>query len=127
MELQALTERIGSLIGKDDLKTAIKEMSHLLKNSNKLDEVILQSARFNDLSQQIRLGTILTENATVSKNQIRFALLDLLRDVEQNATADPSIRAEVEAVNFPTTQINIKQNHTGSGDNIGGDKIITNN
>lgn len=126
MDLHEFSERIGSLIGKDDLETAIKEMSHLLKNTRKLSEVIVQSSRYTDLMAQIRMGTIAMNDANVTKNQIRFALMDLLREVEAGAAEDPSILAEISAVEMPRAQTIIRQSHTGSGDNVGGDKIVNN-
>ncbi len=123
MKLHDFTERIGSLIGKDDLKTAINEMNILLKNSDKLNEVILQSARFTDLTRQIRMGSINVEDANVNKNKIRLGILSLLQEIEESAISDPEILAEVEAVPLPRYQTNITQTHSGSGDNIGRDKV----
>lgn len=127
MILAEFTDHIGALIGKDDLKTAIREMGQFLKNSPRLDEVILQSSRFTDLMAQIRSGTISFEDASLSKNQIRFALLGLLREVEESEAAHPDVRSEIEALEMPAAKVNIRQSHSGSGDNVGGDKNITNN
>lgn len=126
MDFNAFSERIGNLIGEDDLKTAISDMSQLLKNSKKLDEVIVQSARYTDLMNQIRRGTIDMDNADVNKNKIRFALLDLLREVETTAAEDPEIKAEINGIEEPRTQTIIRQSHSGSGDNVGGDKVVNN-
>lgn len=80
---KSFVEIIGDLIGKDDLALAIKNLYALLKDSPKLDEAILQSARYNDVIKQIRLGTIDFEQANITKNQIRYALLDLVREIEE--------------------------------------------
>ena len=61
------------MIAKDELKVAIQELSFLLKNSEKLNEIVLQSARYNSLTKQIRMGTIDNNQANITKNQIRFA------------------------------------------------------
>ncbi len=126
MILSEFTEHIGNLIGKDDLQSAIRDMGQFLRNSPKLDEVILQSSRYTELMGQIRNGTISFEDASVGKNQIRFALLSLLREIEDNETANPEVRAEIEALDMPVAKTSIRQSHSGSGDNVGGDKIINN-
>jgi predicted HTH transcriptional regulator len=81
--IKSFVETIGELIGKDELALAIKNLYALLKDSPKLDEAILQSARYNDVIKQIRLGIVDFEQANITKNQIRYALLDLLRDIEE--------------------------------------------
>jgi Effector-associated domain 11 len=48
---QSFVELIGDLIGKDELALAIQNLYALLKDSPKLDEAILQSARYNDVIQ----------------------------------------------------------------------------
>jgi predicted HTH transcriptional regulator len=93
--IKSFAEIIGDLIGKDELALAIQNLCALLKGSPKLDEAILQSARYNDVIKQIRLGIIDFEQANMTKNQIRYALLDLLREIEaQESKAE--INAEIE-------------------------------
>ena len=70
--INSFVETIGDLIGKDELAKAIQLLCALLKNSPKLDEAILQSARYNDVIKQIRLGTVDFEQANITKNQIRM-------------------------------------------------------
>ncbi len=62
-----------------------------------MDEVLLQSARFQAIRQQIRVGTISHAEANLTQNQIRAALLDLLREIETQGQ-QPAIREEVERV-----------------------------
>lgn len=88
--------RILNLIGKDDLKTAIQELYQLLKNSPKLDEAILQSARYNDIIKQIRLGMVSFEEANLVKNKIRFGILNLLEEIEEQALRHELLRSEIE-------------------------------
>ena len=87
--------RVGDLIGKDDLKTAIDELRSLLQKSKQLDELIVQSARFNELMQQIRMGTISFDDASLTKNKIRYAIMDMLRDIEENLETNPAIETEL--------------------------------
>ncbi len=54
----------------------------LLKHSPKLDEALLQSSRFQDITQQVRLNLVSLEEAQLTKNQIRWGMLELLRHIE---------------------------------------------
>jgi hypothetical protein len=135
---------IRNLIAKDDFPTAIQELSAFLKDSPHVDEAIQQSARYNDIMRQIRLGIVDFQTATLAKNQIRMGILDLLREIEEREN-EPNIRAELAqyAVKIEkniannstlnaggnvtigdTTNTN---NHSGSGDNVQGDKKIIQN
>jgi Effector-associated domain 11 len=85
---------IRELIAEDDFKTAIQQLSALLKDSPQLDEVVQQSARYNHLMHQIRLGLVDFQAANITQNQIRFGVLELLRELEHPISL--SIQAEVE-------------------------------
>jgi predicted HTH transcriptional regulator len=87
---------VVDLIGKDDLSEAIKHLYMLLKDSPHLDEAILQSARYNNVVRQIRLGLIDYESANITHNQIRTGLLELVRDIEL-MQEQPAIKTELEA------------------------------
>lgn len=126
MNYQEFSDKIGALIGQDDLPAAIKEMEALLQHSRRLDEVILQSGRLSALRKEIRLGTIDPADARLTKNQIRFALLEFLQDIEEHAAADVAIQQELATYQSPNPGIVIQQQHSGSGDNVGGDKVTYN-
>ncbi len=96
MKLQTTLDHVIELIGKGELESAIQELSHLLKHSKKLNEIVLQSARYHDIKKQIRLGTVDFENANVTKNQIRAALLDIIREVKESINRDPSFESAIE-------------------------------
>ena len=53
---QKFIAHIRELIAKDDFKTAIQQLSALLKDSPRLDEAVQQSARYNKVMRQILLG-----------------------------------------------------------------------
>lgn len=76
--------QIRTQIANGELSLAIQSLLTLLYNSPKLDEAVQQSARFQAINQQIRLGIIGNEEATLSKNQITWGILELLRNLEQN-------------------------------------------
>ena len=124
MNILNFTNRIGNLIGENNLETAIFELGELLQKSPKLDELIVQSARYNDIMKQIRLGIIDFESAEITKNKIRYAILDLLREIENSVESDPEIKEEIENLNDSHSSMKITQSHYGRGDNIGRDKIV---
>lgn len=88
-------ETIREHIGRDELETALGQLQALLKNSPRLDEVILQSARFQDIRKQIRSGTTSNSEANLTQNQIRAGLLDLLREIETQGSI-PTLQEELE-------------------------------
>jgi len=75
----------------------------MLENSPKLDEAILQSARFQDIRKQIRLGTITHKDANLTVMQIRQGLLDLLNEIEEQgkkaSIGEELEQAEISIVN----------------------------
>ncbi|MFK7947912.1 MAG: hypothetical protein AB8G11_09995 [Saprospiraceae bacterium] len=125
--MEKFTENIWELISKDMLKEAILEMRKLTAKSPKLDELILHSARHNDLTKQIRQGTISFEQINLSKNQIRFALIDYLREIQDFFKQNPNLGKKIFEHHKEDFKYHHKQIHKGTGDNIIGNKIINNN
>ena len=95
MTMTQFIEIIREHISRDELEIALGQLRALLKSSPKLDEVILQSARFQDIRKQIRSGTTSKLEANLTQNQIRAGLLDLLREIETQG-ATPTLREELE-------------------------------
>ncbi|NUQ22472.1 MAG: hypothetical protein HUU34_00850 [Saprospiraceae bacterium] len=118
MNINNFSEQIGDLIGKDDLQGAISLLSNLLKNSPKLDQVILQSARFNDIMSQIRMGIVNFEEADLTKNKIRFALLSLVGEIEEASRTSADVKGELDMIFEEVEKNQYTQNHSGQGDNI---------
>ncbi len=96
--IPAFANSILDLIGKNELKAATQQLQQLLQSSPLLDEAIGQSARLSDLMQQIRRGTINVDDANVEKNKLRYALIDLVREVEEQAESNPALKQQVEEV-----------------------------
>ncbi|MDZ7879936.1 MAG: hypothetical protein U5L45_19820 [Saprospiraceae bacterium] len=95
---------IRDLIAKDDVKTAVQQLSSLLKDSPRLDEAVQQSARYNHVLKQIRLGVVDFQAANIAQNQIRHGVLELLREIEEQAEAQKDIHEKVEKHHkFPQT------------------------
>jgi predicted HTH transcriptional regulator len=88
-------DNINDLISRDEIGSAIQLLHDLLKDSPVLEETLLHSARYTDVMKQIRLGTIDYEQANITKNKIRYALLDLVREIDARKSF-PKIRLEVE-------------------------------
>ncbi len=88
-------QRLRQLVQDNEIDTVIRELSDLLQNSPHLDEALLQSARWNDLKKQIRLGQLPYEQSNVSRNQIIAALLELISEIEEK-TSDSNIGKEVD-------------------------------
>jgi len=126
MKISDFSNQIDYLMSKDDLKGVIDLLHKVLKKSPKLDEAILHSARYSDLTKQIRLGVIDFEQANISKNRIRLAVLELVRDIEDACNSDESILDEVSKIEQDNVLPRIGQWHTGTGDNVAGDKITYN-
>ena len=97
-DIPAFVTTILQLIAKDELNSALQQLQQLLQGSPLLDEAIGQSARLTDLIQQIRKGTIDLNVANVEKNKLRYALIDLVREVEEHGGKKPALKQQVEAV-----------------------------
>jgi hypothetical protein len=87
--------KIRDAIATDNLPMALQLLRNLLDNSPFLDEAIHHSSRFQYIRRQIRLGTISQAEAILTQNQIRFGLLDILNEIEQEgATPLPTELAQ---------------------------------
>jgi hypothetical protein len=128
MTFENYTEKITELIRKDHLKAALDLLAALLKNSPLLDEAIVQSAQYNDVMRQIRMGVISPGDANISKNKIRKGILDLLVEMEDLVEKDEQIAREVEKT-IPKVQASIQITNsknviTGGQINVGGNLTI---
>lgn len=74
---------IRNFIAKDEIANAISLLSQILKNDRKLDELIIQSAKKYRIEKEVRSGIVSYENASITKNQITTALLEICRDIEE--------------------------------------------
>ena len=113
---QNFINHIRDLIAKDNFKTAIQQLSALLKGSPLLDQAVQQSARYNNVMQQIRLGLVDFESANITQNQIRYGTLELLREIEEKEQI-ADIKAEVERFAVKIEK-NVVKNSTITADNV---------
>lgn len=120
MNTAVFLSNIRGLIARDELSQALEQLRFLLENSPKLDEAILQSARFYDIRKQIRLGVLSHSEANLTQNKIRAGLLELLREVEEQGK-QPFIKEELEQA---ISIVNSKNVLVGSTISAGGNVEI---
>jgi hypothetical protein len=92
MNIKQFLNKVGDLIGEDKILQAVNELRQFLEHSDKIDELLVQSARYTDIMQRIRKGTIQHEDAEVTKNQIRYAVVDIMREVEMMVAQDELLK-----------------------------------
>ena len=119
MTSKEISTKVFELIGKDKINEAIYLLKKHINSNEKLASLIIQSARYSDVTKKIHMGVVEESLANIEKNKIRFALIDLVREIEEIVEEYPEINNEI-------ASIKISQNHSGSGDNIAGDKITNN-
>lgn len=125
MSKQQFIQNIRNLIAKDDLSTALIQLKALLDKTPLLNEVLHQSGRFEDIRNQIRLGTVSHAEANLTQNQIRAALIELLAEIDQQGEM-PMLRKEMEDAASVVNSKNVLVNShiTAGGDIHVGDKTI---
>ena len=118
-------KNIRNLIAQNELPAALKQLRLLLENSPKLDEAILQSARFHDIRRQIRLGVVRHAEANLTQNQISTGLLDLLREIEEQSEK-PILKQEMErAISIVNGKNVVVGSTISAGGNVEiGDRIL---
>ena len=111
-------DQIRAFIARDEMEPALAQLRLLLDNSPKLDEAILQTARFSDIRRQIRLGLVSDKDANLTQNQIRAGLLDLLREIETQG-AVPALQKEIDhAVSIVNSKNVVSGAQISAGGNV---------
>ncbi|MFK8009332.1 MAG: tetratricopeptide repeat protein [Saprospiraceae bacterium] len=121
-------KQLKDLIAKNDLATVLKHLQELLNDTPQLDDVLHQSGRFQAIRKQIQLGTVSHENATLTQNQIRIGLLELIDEIEIQQEQNPAIKEEWgNAISISNSKNTISNSTiTAGGDVNTGDTTITN-
>jgi phosphoglycolate phosphatase-like HAD superfamily hydrolase len=116
MKDQTFFAQIRELIARDELPAALEQLRTLLDNTPQLDEILHQSGRFQAIRQQIRLGLVSHAEATLTQNQIRAGLLDLISEMEHSVEVTSShpdtatvsaLRTELERAIFVVNSKNV--------------------
>ena len=126
MTTNQFIDEIRNLIAQDELEAALGKLRILLENSPRLNEALVQSARFEDIRRQIRLGLVSHAEANLTQNQIRAGLLDLLSEIEKQG-AQEVVRKEMEQAISIVNSKNVLIGSTitsGGGDVQIGDRTI---
>ncbi|MDJ0601654.1 MAG: hypothetical protein QNJ37_22760 [Crocosphaera sp.] len=133
---------IQTLIQQTDFPNAINQLLELTKDSNYYNEVILHSANFKELQKNDRQGILSPQDILQQKNRLTSALLDLINELNSNITQPTNNNVQnsdlldiikllankpINIENKAVSQGNITQTHSGSGDNVAGDKNTTYN
>lgn len=79
------TENIKKLIQRSKIKKAINELLIVSKSidADLYNEVLQQSAAWNALAKEERMGTVSRSHANVSRNRITSAILEILEELEE--------------------------------------------
>lgn len=122
-----LLQHIRALIARDELPQALQQLQQFFAHAPQLDEVIHQSGRFANIRQQIRLGTVSHAEANLTRNQISYALLELLHEIEAQARETPALQQEMKAAIAIVDSKNVVVNsHIQTGGDVHiGDKHVT--
>jgi hypothetical protein len=116
-------EDLKNLIAKNEIDKVIEQLHGLLKNSDKLNEVIMQSARHKELKKQIRMNLIDLDKADINKSQIRAGLLELIDEIDESTT-QAEIHEEVQQYAQYISGKNIVAGNIQAGGNVTiGDQI----
>lgn len=100
---------IRELISRNHLRDALNLASLALPNRVQIEITQFQS-QLQNLETESRMGVIHSGEAAIRRSQVSYALLKLLSELEKQSS-----------IQNTNTQI-----HHGSGDNVGGHKIIVN-
>ncbi len=80
--MKAELKNIKSLVASDELEQALDALSDLFENSSFARDIIRQQSRFKALRKVNNKGIISIQEATVERNKISEAILDLIDEIE---------------------------------------------
>ena len=79
---------LKQLIAENKTKAAIQHLLLLLKEADQNNAVVMQSGKFENLKSKLSQGIISHENATLEYNQINYALIQLIEEIDLEAEID---------------------------------------
>lgn len=84
MTLPNIKDKIRKALQKSDLKTGLNHFLAAVKSNTELsNSIILQQSRLNSLKKDQRINIISFDNARRTENQIMYAVLSMVDDLEQ--------------------------------------------
>lgn len=135
MTPQQFIKQIRELIARNDVDAALLQLRDLFDQSPQLDEIILQSSRYHDIKKLIHLGLVSHQEATLTQQQIKAGLLELIREIESSAlpsdeaATQTDLPAEIQrAISIVGNKNLVIDSHLTAGGNIQiGDSLTVNN
>jgi uncharacterized caspase-like protein len=85
------SESLKKLVAENKIEAALDALSSHVTTVEQQDMLAGLGARFNDLSRQTRLGVIDFESATIERNKIVSALLQLINDLDIQSSGERTI------------------------------------
>jgi hypothetical protein len=95
MSTSNFLSEIRNDISNDRLDAALQKLNPFLDDSPLLNEALQQSGRFAAIQKQIRLGMVSHEQSTLTINQIRAGILELVSEITELEESREDIKSEV--------------------------------
>jgi len=95
--MEPFLNKIRDLIAKDQMPKAIAALRQLTAQTPLLNEAILQSSRYHDIERRARKGLLTSKEAAVASNQVRWGILELLKEIaaDQASIVLPDLLVEI--------------------------------
>ncbi len=100
----SMDQELKRLIGEGKTKKAIQRLLLITKDDNDLhQEVIIQSARFEEMTRNSRMGIASHEENNISRARVNSALLDIISRLDNTNTSDnnPTSSSSSEPIDTP--------------------------
>lgn len=107
MNSQRLTLIVADLLMDNKIMESISILKEHISSNEKLNMLVVQSARYNDVVKKIHLGTIDEVASNNEKNKIRLALLDLAKKIEDQIEIKPVFNKNIHKANRLSLALNI--------------------
>jgi len=85
---------------KGDIQLVLDTLKKKFKNDKRMMEVLLLSSKYNELTEQSRLGTIDSGTAGISKSKIMVSVLGLVNEIEGEIEKNPQRFSEPDPISF---------------------------
>lgn len=116
-----MIQELLNLVSNNKLEEATKKLEEIFKSSHKLFELVQQKGRLKELKDSKNLGIIKDDDFRAERNKVRWAIISIIQEIDDVLETNTEINKEIQE--FNKKNIQITQNHFGSGNNVGGDII----
>lgn len=127
-------QSIETLISLGDIEGTVESLAPIVQNTNYSQEILLLHSRYNRMRTETRKGIVSGVEARLEINKIAAALTEVVSDLKKQQGKDDSKSANTVHVSGNNNQVYVgikdatinhtTQNHSGSGDNVAGSKIV---